>query len=341
MFQNNIVFVFVVAYCLCSKGDYSVAATKERLRPHSLIQELNDISKLNCDQFNNDHDVLRQFPFSVKLNPTMYENYEESTAQMSEDGTFVEKINIKNQNVVPLILFCLSNLTSLEIDNTPFENGMFSLLNIINFILNINLDIVPDSLANLKTLKFLNIHSTSIRKMTKQLATLINLEMIMFLNCSLTQLPDINNLHKLKGLYLPSNNINQVDEFQDLHLQALDLANNNLTEIPILKNKEDILFLSFSNNYLKDAEAIILYPNLAYLYLDHTTLMSIPSTIDKLQELTYLFIFGNQLTALPSNIINLPKLQILVANDNLFSSNYIKSIKETFMEYHPSTMLTI
>jgi len=64
----------------------------------------------------------------------MYEYSEKSTAQMSEDGTFVEKIIIKNENLVPLILFCLSNVTSLNLEFTQFENGTFYLLNIINFI---------------------------------------------------------------------------------------------------------------------------------------------------------------------------------------------------------------
>ncbi len=296
---------------------------------------------MDCSQFINDDDILRQFPFPVKLNAIKYDADDKTTAQISQDGTFVESITIKNEDLVPLSLFCLSNVTSLRILFTPFENGMFCLLNVRNFILNIYLDIVPDALANLKTLKYLNIFSVPVKKMTKQLATLTNLEMIMFSNCSLTHLPDFSNLHKLRALSLPYNNFIQTDELQDLDLQTLDLSGNNLTEIPILKNKEHLLVLYLSNNPLKNAERILFYPNLYLLYMDHAMLTSIPPAIDKLSELEYLFIFGNQLTDLPPNILNLSKLQNLIASENLFSPDYIESIKEAFKKHRPTTTLTI
>jgi Leucine-rich repeat (LRR) protein len=75
--------------------------------------------------------------------------------------------------------------------------------------------------------------------------------------------------------------------------------------------------------------------------MDHTMLTSIPPAIDKLSELEYLFIFGNQLTDLPPNILNLSKLQNLIASENLFSPDYIESIKEAFKKHRPTTMLTI
>ncbi len=78
---------------------------------------------MDCSQFDNDQDVLRQFPFPIKLNPTMYEYDEKSRVKMSEDGTFVDWITIKNEDLVPLSLFCLSNVTSLGIELTPFDNG--------------------------------------------------------------------------------------------------------------------------------------------------------------------------------------------------------------------------
>jgi len=214
-------------------------------------------------------------------------------------------------------------------------------LNIINFILNAYLDTIPDALANLKTLKFLSIHSTLIRKMTTQLATLTNLEIISIFNCSLTHLPDINNLHKLKSLYLPDNNLIEIDEFQGFNLELLDLSGNNLTEIPILKNKEDLIVLSLNKNPLKNAEPIILYPNLKYLYLAYATLTSIPPAIDKLQELEYLLLFDNQLTDLPASILNLPKLEQFYVFGNLFSPDKIESIKEAFKKHRPTTNLII
>jgi len=207
--------------------------------------------------------------------------------------------------------------------------------------LNIYLDIVPDALANLKTLKSLRIQFTPIQKMTNQLATLTNLETIMCLKCSLTHLPDISNLHKIKLLYLPLNNLTQIEGLSNLDLIALDLAVNNFTEIPILKNKENLRFLSLTDNPLKNAEPIIFYPNLKDIYLNNAMLTSVPAAIDKLQELEQLRIDGNQLTNLPPGILNLSKLQRLDVSRNLFSLDYIESIKEAFKKHRPATMLTI
>ena len=200
------------------------------------------------------------------------------------------------------------------------------------------LDTVPDALENLKTLKYLNIISTPIKQMSQQLSTLTDLEWLMIYNCSLTHLPDLSNLHKLSSLNLPFNKFNQIEQLQDLNLQGLDLSGNNLTQIPILKNKENLVYLSLNNNPLKNADSILLYPNLHYLYMADAMLTSLPSAIDKLQELEYLIIYANQLTELPPTIFNLPNLQQLVAIQNLFTPDYIQSIKEAFQKYRPSTV---
>ncbi len=117
MFHSNVLFVFVVTYWLCSIGDCRVVS----LQSHVISGHK---SELDCSQFSNDHDVLRQLPFPVQANPATYGNNEKSVVKMSEDGTFVEWITIMNEDLVPLSLFCLSNVTSLGIILTPFENGI-------------------------------------------------------------------------------------------------------------------------------------------------------------------------------------------------------------------------
>ncbi len=89
----------------------------------------NNLSELDCSQFIDDYDIIRQFPFPVVINPTTDDDYQKSTVTMHKDGIFVKSIIIHKENVVPLSMFCLLNLESLQIVETPFENGNFALLN--------------------------------------------------------------------------------------------------------------------------------------------------------------------------------------------------------------------
>ena len=78
--------------------------------------------KRDCSQFQNDLDVVRQFPFSMKFVATEYEQAK-SAVMLNDRKTFVKFVVIRNEKVVPWSLFCLSNVEQLIIKQTPFENG--------------------------------------------------------------------------------------------------------------------------------------------------------------------------------------------------------------------------
>jgi hypothetical protein len=84
---------------------------------------------LDCSQFSNDHDVLRQLPFPIVINPITHEDWVKSTAKMDKDNIFVTRITINHEEFVPLSIFCLLNLEIFQVNGTPFKNGNFSLLN--------------------------------------------------------------------------------------------------------------------------------------------------------------------------------------------------------------------
>jgi hypothetical protein len=84
---------------------------------------------LDCSQFSNDYDVLRQLPFPIVINPITEEDWVKSIAKMDEDNIFVTHITIAYEDFVPPSIFCLLNLEILQVDGTPFKNGSFSLLN--------------------------------------------------------------------------------------------------------------------------------------------------------------------------------------------------------------------
>lgn len=191
-------------------------------------------------------------------------------------------------------------------------------------------------------LKYLIVHFVPIKRMTERFGTLNNLEIITFLQCSLTHLPkSLNQLHRLRILNLPYNNLTGIDELVHSKLEVLDLTANSLTEVPVLKNKEHLQFLSLDSNPLKNVEFMVNYPNLQYISLYHTGLTSLPASIDNLQELQQLLINDNQLMDLSVGIFNMPKLQYLGANNNLFTPEYIESIKQIFKQYHPTTYIYI
>ncbi len=63
------------------------------------------------------------------INPITHEDWAKSTVKMDEDNIFVTQIRIKQENFVPPSIFCLLNLEILQVVETSFKNGSFSLLN--------------------------------------------------------------------------------------------------------------------------------------------------------------------------------------------------------------------
>ncbi len=84
---------------------------------------IDDDSKVDCSQFSDDFDILRQLPFPITINPNSSADYEISTVHLNDDQTFVKSLTILNENIVPSSIYCLSNLDLLHIEGTPFENG--------------------------------------------------------------------------------------------------------------------------------------------------------------------------------------------------------------------------
>lgn len=148
-------------------------------------------------------------------------------------------------------------------------------------------------------------------------------------------------MHRLRILNLPYNSLTGIDELAQASLEILDLTANNLTAVPVLKNKEHLMFLSLGFNQLKNLEPMLLHPNLQYVALYHAGLTSLPASIDQLQEVQQLLLDHNQLTDLPYGIFNMPKLQYLGVTNNLFSVEYIESVKQAFKQYHPTGFISI
>ena len=82
---------------------------------------------VDCSQFKNDHDIIRQFPFPVQFVPAHHIG-SESTVTMDENQTFVQHIHLDGEQMVPPSVFCLSKLRRLYVDGTPFADGSLLVL---------------------------------------------------------------------------------------------------------------------------------------------------------------------------------------------------------------------
>ena len=80
-------------------------------------------SELDCSQFKDDFDVLRHLHFPVVILPEAEINLEKSSVYLNNDGTTVRQIIIRHEKVVPLNVFCFSNLSLLYVQATPFADS--------------------------------------------------------------------------------------------------------------------------------------------------------------------------------------------------------------------------
>ncbi|CAF4968257.1 unnamed protein product [Rotaria sp. Silwood1] len=326
MLYNNVVLILLIVSWLCSVGSFTVVASKRSIKSHITGGYKNSLAKknasqLDCSQVNNDYDVLRQFPFPILVNPIELV-FDQSTATMDENNTFVKKIYIYQEEVVPSSVFCLSKLQALHVEMTPFQNG-----------------IVPDTLANLKLLRNFWIYNSPIFKMSEQLETLTNLLAIVFRNCSLTHLPKFSKLERLWNIDLFGNRLSEIDEIPSVLL--INLRGNRFKKLPIIKKRENVTHVDMGNNPLENIESITSYINLEGLSLSNTSLTSISPAIDKLQKLTHLDLSNNQLSYFPRHILDLPHLEELNIKNNLFSSEEIQLIQKEFETSHPNAELIV
>jgi len=281
----------------------------------------NNISGLDCSQFSDDYDVIRQLPFPVLINPTDI-ILNQSTATMDGNNIVVKILQIRKTKVVPLSVFCLAYLEELHIDRALFLN-----------------DTLPDAITNLRELRHFSVYDAPIVKGIEQLQKLKNLFTLVLGNCSLTYVPNLGGLQQLKSLILSYNRLSHLDELQNVVL--LTLRNNLFNEIPTIKNKDNVTLIYMDNNPLKNIASITSYTNLRALSLDNTSLTSIPSNIDKLQKLEIISLSDNKLSHIPTTILNLPNLEWLDISNNSFSPNEIKSIREKFEKSYANATLMI
>ncbi len=201
------------------------------------------------------------------------------------------------------------------------------------------LGVIPDSLGNLRFLSSIAIYNSPITNITEQLGFLRNLNGLYLRYCNLTTLPDFSGISFLSYVDFQGNQLSKVNGLAGV--RSLNLEHNLFTDIPTLKNSDNLRSLYMSHNPIKNMVAITSYTSLQTLYLHNTNISSIPHTIDKLQQLEYLGLSDNKLFFLPTNILNLPKLKSLNIQNNLFLETDKQTYKNRFNQSNPDVTLYI
>jgi len=166
------------------------------------------------------------------------------------------------------------------------ENGHISKL----MLFGRNLTVLPDSIGNLKELRYLGLNSNLLKNLPNSFQNLINLEYLGLERNNFTSLPDwFGNLKNLLKLYLADNKLHSLpDRFGNLvNLEFLGLGGNNFTSLPDCLEK------------LK---------NLRDLRLWNNKLHSLPDWFGNLKNLKNVELGGNNIPLLPESFRNLKNL---------------------------------
>ncbi|MBY6756567.1 leucine-rich repeat domain-containing protein [Clostridium botulinum] len=169
-----------------------------------------------------------------------------------EDKNLEEEVrkvaNPKDRPKGPLTYMDVSGIKELNVHNKNIKS-----LKGIEYLKNITkLDISDNNIKDISYLKGLN-----------------RLELLNLYNNNIEYISPINNMKKLKDINLSKNNVKDISYLKDLNLHHLDLRDNKIENIEVLRNKISLQHLYLANNSIKDFSPISNLKNLQILYLSH------------------------------------------------------------------------
>ena len=176
-----------------------------------------------------------------------------------------------------------------------------------------------------------------ITQITDRLSLLPSLHSLYLTNCSLSHIPNLEDIPNLYNVDFSNNPLTHITGFNNVFYLVLD--NCSFTELPTLTNPDRLGKLSLDNNQLKHVAKLDSYINLRSLDLNNCTLSSIPPTIDRLQQLGRLSLNDNKLFYLPTNILRISSLMYVDISNNSFPASELESIHRRFQISLPNTTL--
>ncbi|RZC42838.1 LRR 8 domain containing protein [Asbolus verrucosus] len=232
-----------------------------------------------------------------------------------EESNFVRKLKIANcVNPLTLTKSTFAKITK-DITTLSLKNVLINKIEIdaFNGFNNIEAVIIEDSnigsidpsafsLQELTTISFTNTTFGEVPKLSAKY-----LEEVIFNDCKLTEVPNIELLPSLTFLNLANNHIEIIDEMafaKSENLEEVTLSNNSIAELPLnlFVNNLDFNTLNVDYNPLESFE-LNLTSDLEFLSLRYCKLSAFDRTSAKnLDSLSSLDLSGNQITILPIDV---------------------------------------
>lgn len=312
-------------------------------------------STLDCSVYDSDYDILASFPFHVDINNT---DYIYSTSAYGLVKNEINRIVIRNENILPLTFFCLKHLTYFGIFNSsiipffsnddtdyqfPSEIGRLPSLESI-VITDTKITRLPETFGKLKRLHSLEMHNTGLVDLPKTFGNLTSLQFLRLNSNSFVSLPKtISNIESFNMVILDDNpHLRSLQSFNGVrNLKHLYVRNCAVDRIP--NNMPDLYTLLLMNNNITNLYGI---ETLGYNTNENKTFVfssnritSVPSEIRYVRNLSQLVLSNNQLTFLPMEIFQIDTLVSLDITNNSFSTAELNRIIKTFKEIRPHVTL--
>ena len=187
---------------------------------------------------------------------------------------------------------------------------------------------IPKAIFKLKNLRKLDLGHNQIKQLSDELIFLQNLEDLILSHNQISHFPEGIRLASLKKLDISHNRLEFCPDLHAPSLIELNLANNQLEDIPIIPSLKK---LDASSNLLKKLpNTVQRLKALTDLNLKNNPITRLPKNIGTWQKLEKLEMGNNRLSKVPEGIGELKNLRILRLNKNRLK-NLPKSIGQCKM----------
>lgn len=314
---------------------------------------ISESSTLDCSQYANDSEVLRDLPFNVPINPSDRDIHKTYAVSYSNGSIFV--LSIANQTFIPPIIFCLQSLRYLFVrdshfcqdanDDCQLSSDVERLESLESMsIIGTKVNFIPASFGKLGRLTILELMVTGLVTLPDGFGDLESLSSLTITYSRMTSLPmAIGMIRSLTNVYLDDNAaLHSLQSLNGLpNLMRLSAINCSITRIPL--NLPNIFYLYMSNNQLTNLNGIQTLGsetnNTKSFAFDMNQIQSLSGQIGSVYKLATLRINDNKLKNLPAEIYGVKTLIYLDIRKNLFTATRLEEIVAKFKITNPSLML--
>lgn len=250
--------------------------------------------------------------------------------------TQLHSLNLsRNQfTLMPFYILTLTQLRHLSLESNPLglipADHLYLLGHYLLYLQDLNIsstgiDNLPKQVTELKSLRILRCHDNNLRDLPAQFTGLANLEILDLRNNRLDELPKgLSAMPQLRLLALGHNSLEKLpSDFAKIpQLSVLDLSENRLDKLPkaiLSLTSLEVLHLH-RNQILELPEALSELQQLRDLNVGSNNLQEVPREIFKLTNLRRLGLSENNLKSLSSKLSQLSLLESIHANRNQFTS---------------------